>query len=283
MSNRRIFFIAVFFLATIPACVVPGLQTVSVPTFAPTVDTGRVETMVAVTVSAAIAQTEQSRPTQLPTATTAPTVRASPTSEIISLGSTLTVQVDASTVFVDDLAGFEITVPAAWLITRVDEEEYLDAFQLAEAADEDIQKALLSVQNDAPNVLRLFAIDAQEGHVQNGFVTTMKFVLDGKESISLENDEALKASAVKLAEPVPGLEIISTKLSTVNEVLIGWVESKYTIKNSSGVDVVVFQKQAVFNTANGQMTITLSTVEDLQGIVFPVFEAMLETIQVDKK
>ena len=47
--------------------------------------------------------------------------------------------------------------------------------------------------------------------------------------------------------------------------------------------MVVFQKQAVFNTANGQMTITLSTVEDLQGIVFPVFEAMLETIQVDKK
>ena len=159
----------------------------------------------------------------------------------------------------------------------------MDAFQLAEAADEDIQKALLSVQNDAPNVLRLFAIDAQEGHVQNGFVTTMKFVLDGKESISLENDEALKASAVKLAEPVPGLEIISTKLSTVNEVLIGWVESKYTITNSSGVDMVVFQKQAVFNTANGQMTITLSTVEDLQGVVFPVFDAMLETIKVNKK
>lgn len=281
MNNRRTFFIALTFLATITACVLPGLPTASAPVLAPTIEPGRLESMVAGTVSAAIAETEQARPTQQPTATSAPTASLSPTPEIISSGSTLTVQVDASTVFVDERAGYEITAPAAWLILRINEQEYLDTQQLAEAADESIQQSLLSVQNEDPNVLRLFAMDAQAGHVQNGFVSNMKFVLDEKNSISLENDEALKVSAAQFAKTVPGLEVLSTRLSIINEIFIGLIESKSTIRNSSGVDVVVLQKQAVFNTPTGQMIITLSTVEELKITLFPVFDAMLETIKIN--
>ncbi len=61
MNKNRTFFISLIFLVTITACVLPGLSsTPPTPIFAPTVDTGLIETRVAGTVSAAIAQTEQS-------------------------------------------------------------------------------------------------------------------------------------------------------------------------------------------------------------------------------
>jgi len=280
MNNRRTFFIAMIFLATITACVLPGLPTASAPVFAPTADSSRVETMVAGTVSAAILQTEQARPTLLPTATTAPTASATSIPETISTASSLTVQVDASTIFTDERAGYEITLPAAWLIMRINEQEYLDAWQLAEAADENIQKSLLSVQDADPNTLRLFAIDAQEGHVQNGFVTTIKFIWDEENPISLENDAELKVSAAAFAATLPGFEVLSTKMITVDEAFIGLVGLKSMDKNSDGVDVVVMHKLAVFNTKTGQMHITLSTVDALKETLFPVFDAMLATIKL---
>lgn len=287
MSNKRTFFIALIFLAAITACVIPGLPTTATaPTFAPTVDTGFVETTVAETVSAAIVQTEPAQPATTPAPTATPELTAAsatPTFETISSNSTLSVQVDASTIFADDRAGYEIVLPAGWLIMRINEPEYLDIFQLAEAADENIQQSLLSVQKEDPNILRLFAIDAQEGHVQNGFVTNIKFVLDEKKSISLETDEALKASASAFAATVPGFEILSAKLSTVNETQIGLIELKFTTKDSSGADVVVFKKQAVFNSTAGQTNITLSTVEALKETLFPVFDAMLGTVKVNAK
>ncbi|MBK8619255.1 MAG: hypothetical protein IPN96_19585 [Anaerolineales bacterium] len=87
-------------MATIPACVVPGLQTVSVLHLL-TADTGRVETMVAVTVSAAIAQTEQSRPTQLPYChNCADSHQGESHLRNNFIGQHIAVQVDASTIFV---------------------------------------------------------------------------------------------------------------------------------------------------------------------------------------
>jgi hypothetical protein len=59
MNKKRTFFISLIFLVTI-ACVLPGLSsTPPTPIFASTIDTGSIETKVAGTVSAALAQTEQ--------------------------------------------------------------------------------------------------------------------------------------------------------------------------------------------------------------------------------
>ena len=293
MNTRRKFLTALIFLMFITACVIPGLPTTeAAPTFAPTEDTGVVETMVAGTVSAAIELTEQARPTPLPTstpmptATPAPQASSTPTATATSAATSapemdtfLTVQVDASTVFIDERGGYGLTLPPAWLIMRINGQEYLDMWQLAEAADEDIQHSLLSVQEEDPNVLRLFAIDAQEGHIQNGFVTTMKFNWDEKKPASLESEEKFRSSMLALT----GAEVLSAKISTINDSSVGVVEVKRTMKNSADADVTAFQKIAVFNTAKGQMTITLSTVESLKGNLFPVFDAMLSTLKITLK
>ena len=284
MNRRRIFFFMLTFLGAMAACVIPGLPSASTPAPAPFVKPGRLETMVAKTVSAAITQTEKARPTLRPTSTPTPTISATTTSsapQTIPSGSTLTVQTDGSTVFADDRAGFEITIPAGWLAVRVKEQEYLDAFSLAEAADEQVQKTLLSIQNQNPDKFRLFSFDVQKKHIQKEFVSNFNFVWDSQGSIDLDNDKELKTGEAQLMKAQPALEILTTKISSnKNTVPLGLIESKFTAKNSSGTNIVISQKQVIFNAKTGTIVLTLSTLEDLKDTIFPEFDKMTETIKV---
>ena len=246
MNNRRTFFIALTFFAAIVACAVPGLQPASGPTPAPTVDTsGILSTMVAETVSAAIALTEQAFPTPTLVPASEPTITPTipPTAEIIPSGSTLTVQEDGITLFVDERAGYEVTVPAGWLAVRIDQQEYRDALTVAP----DIQRALSSIQNNDPNTFRLYALDTQDGQVGDEFFTNMNFIWDEQGAVLLNNDDGLTARAAQLAEATPGLEILSTKFTTTsNNVLVGLMELKTTGKNSSDADIVCLSKTSYF-------------------------------------
>lgn len=273
MDNKRIIFIALTFLGTILACAVPGLQTASAP--APTVDTGILSTMVAETVSAAIALTEQAVPTPTIVPTYAPT--STPTAEIVPSGSALTIQEDGSTLFVDERAGYEITVPAGWLAVGVNKQEFQSAFTLAP----EIQGFLLSIQNKDPNTFRLFAIDTLDGHFQDGFFTNINFIWDGQNAAPLKNDDGLKAGVAQLADAATEPEILSTTPSiTSSGISVIFIESKYTMKNSSDKDIVIFQKQVVFNVKTGAVAITVTTVEGLKDTAFSMFDAMLETIKL---
>lgn len=280
MNKKQTFFTALLFLTSILACVVPGLQTASVPAPAPTADTGRLATIVAETVSAARVQTEQARPTATATLKPTSTPTETPTKDLGPAGSELILQEDSSTLFVDGRAEYQVTIPFGWLAVRVNEQEYLDAFALP-AANEFVQKSLLSIQNQDPNIFRLYSFDIREDHVQKGFVTNVNFVWDEQGSTSFATDDELKAIAAQSVEALPGREILSTKLlSTTNAVPFGLIESKFAAKNSSGKDIVVFQEQAVFNVKTGALVITLSTVDELKDTVFPEFDTMLETIKL---
>jgi len=276
MPRKQILLIALSLLISMLACAAPAAQTVSAPP--PTVDAGQLATMVAETVSAALAQTEQAGPTSTPT--------PEPTSTLPpgAIGSLLAIEQDSSTLFTDQRAGYEAAIPFGWLAVRVNGPEYLDSFSLAAAANEHIQDSLLAVQNEDPDNFRLFVFDVREAHVKNEFVTNMNFVWDEAGSISFDTDEDLKASAARSVEALPGLEILSTKISaTANSLAYGLIESKFTWKNPSGEDMVVFQNQALFNASTGAMVITVSTVEELKDMVFPEFDSMLESIKLTAK
>jgi len=291
MNTKRIFFIAMIFLATI-ACVVPGLPTASAPVFAPTVDTGPIETMVAGTVSAAITQTELAQPTSTPTSTATATATATATSTPAptetptpQAQSTLTKQADGSILFADARAGYQIKLPAGWLAVRVNEQEYLDAFSLEEAANTNIQQSLLSIQTEDPNTFRLLAIDTKAAHIQNDFVTDMRFVLDEKKAISLSSDADLKAIADKVSASatVFRFEVTSVKIvTTASGTKLGVIEAKSSFENAAGANVAIYQKQVFFNTKSGTQSIIFTTVTDLKQTTLPAFDTMLETIDLAK-
>jgi len=297
MNNSRTFFIALIFLATITACVVPGLPTASAPIFAPTVDTGRIETMVAGTVSAAIAETEQAVPrlvstsvvivTAATTATVASTSTPAPTEKPAVLSETsqsaLTQQRDGSMLFADERAGYQINLPAGWLTVRINGKEYLDAFSLEDAANTAIQQSLLSIQNEDPNILRLLAVDTKAAHIQNDFVTDMRFILDEGKTISLNSDADMKAIAEKIpsSATVFRFEVTSVKIVTyASGTQLDAIEARSSFTNAAGADVSIYQKQVFFNVKAGTQSIIFTTLSDLKETLLPAFDAMLETVKI---
>src|SRR5687768_7710834 len=112
MNNRRTLYTALFFLLFIPACVIPGLGETPASEPAPSVDTGHLETMVAETVAAAIAQTEQAAPTL---AVPVDETDAPGPTETLTPGSGLYGQTDGTILFVDFLAHFQVNISPGWL------------------------------------------------------------------------------------------------------------------------------------------------------------------------
>lgn len=298
MNARRIF-APLIFLTTLTACALPGFSTTPAPQPTPTVDTASVETMVAATVSALVAQTEQSAPSPAPAAvvvvtaefTPMPTATAIPaaTSTAISTAtaespsrSALTKQDDGSLLFVDHLAGYEIKLPDGGLIVRINEKEYLDAFSLEEAANPHIQQALLGVQGEDPNFLRLFVLDSTPDHIQNEFVTDARFVLEAGKTLSLTSYADLSAIAEKIPAEAGAFrfEVVAVKTFTsAGGVQFGIIETKSSFQNADGLDVPLYQKRVFFNTKGGVQSIVLTTLEDLKAVLLPVFDATLETIK----
>ncbi len=284
MNNRRIFFIALAFLASITACVIPGLQPASVLTPAPTTDAGRIVTMVAETVSAAIAQTEQTRPT--PTLVPASTPIQTATPETITSGSTLTTQDDGSTVFTDAHAGYEITIPDGWLVVRINEQEYYDAWTLAEAADPNIQETLLGIKTEDPNTFRMLAIDTQDGHIQSEFVTDIHFIWDEQKEISFDSIEDLQVIANEIPATPTAFRFEVTTVQIIiapNGIQFGVIEAKSSFTNTSGDEVNMYQKQVFFKAKTGTQSIIFTTVDGLKETTLPAFNAMLETISLIAK
>jgi len=121
----------------------------------------------------------------------------------------------------------------------------------------------------------------QKKHIQKEFVSNFNFVWDSQGSIDLDNDKELKTGEAQLMKAQPALEILTTKISSnKNTVPLGLIESKFTAKNSSGTNIVISQKQVIFNAKTGTIVLTLSTLEDLKDTIFPEFDKMTETIKV---
>jgi hypothetical protein len=213
---------------------------------------------VAETVSAVLALTEQAQPTATatfsatpPPISTTPAPTGTPTATANPSQSTLTQQADGSTLFIDERAGYKVTVPTEWLAVRVDQQEYLDAFSLEEAANENIQQSLLSVQGEDLNTFRLFAVDTQPTHIQNDFVTDMCFVLDEQKKIDLGSMAELLAIAEKIPASAQAFRFEVTSLVIINSpcgVKFGVIEAESSFTNQDGAEVPIYKKQIIFNT-----------------------------------
>jgi hypothetical protein len=275
--SQTLLAIAVIFLIAL-ACALPDL---SVSGSTPVEDAVLLQTMVAETVAAALSQTAQaSIPLSTPTSAE-PALTEMPTAGPSGSGSTLVVQDDGTTLFTDQRAGFEVTVPAGWLALRVNEQEYYDAWSLAVASDPSIQQSLTFIRSQNPNVFRLFGLDVQDGHLQSGFVTNLNIVWEELDDLSLEDDSDLQEMAAELPQSISGLQVISVELATTSGgIPIGIIESRATLQTVSGTNILSILKQVVFKPRTGSVVISLTTIEALGDVVVPPFDGMVETIKL---
>lgn len=280
MKPRRALLTALILLTTILACVVPGLPTASAPALAPTVDP-RLNIIVAWTVSAALEMTARAVPTVTPTL---PQPTATPTLQPVASVSTLTKQDNGSTLFVDESAGYEITVPAGWLAVRINEKEYYDAWTLPETADAHIQTSLMSIKEQEPATFRLLVLDTQEGHIKNEIVTNINFIWDPQTVLSFDTEVDLQAFADELPSLTDGLTVSSVEIIIPpSGVPYGVIKSKVGGFNASGAQVNLYQKMALFNLKTGTLVITFATEDGFTETTLPVFDAMLGTIVVERE
>ncbi len=279
MKNSRypIFFAVAFLLLTVLACAIPGQNTASTP--APTFDTARLNEMIAETVTAAIAQTEQAAPTatKAPTKTPVPTQTIAPTP--VPSGSSLTPQDDGTILYVDGDGGYQLSIAPGWLPVRINEQEYFDAFSLEAAADPLVQDALMVIKDLDPASFRLFVFDLQDGHLQNGFLTNLNFIWDKNGIISLEDETGIKAIADALPASMPGLAVQSSFIATnANSVPMGVIVSE--IPKTGTQEIVLVQKQVYINLEAGALVITFTTDKNLQDATLPSFDTLVESIKL---
>lgn len=277
-KRQSILFVACLLVLMMLACVIPtgGAAT----SIAPTVDPAQLDAMVAETVAAALEQTALApTPTQQVIATEPPTVE--PTVSATSVPqSSITHQADGNALYVDEKAGFNMLVPPGWLPVRIDQLEYYDAFSLPQAADANLQTALMQINTLDPKIYRLFIFDLQEGHLANGFVNNINVVLS-PDSMSLKTDEEIQKTADSLPAAVPGLVVQSSTVSTTasgNQV--GVILSEIGSQKEDGSELVLFQKQVFLNVKGGLLVITFTSEQSSQEENLPVFDTMIESIQL---
>lgn len=261
------------------ACAIPGQGTASAP--APTVDPAQLDAIVAETVAAVLQQTALApTATQPATATIEPAAELSVTTTPLPQSS-ITNQADGTSFYVDEKAGFNVTIPAGWLPVRIDQLEYYDAFSLPQAADPTIQSALMDINDLDPKVYRLFIFDLQDGHLQSGFVNNVNIVWDQGSSISLKTEDDIKATAESLPSVVPGLVVKSASVSkTLSDILIGVILSEVPTKNKDGADLVLIQKQVLLNVKDGLLVFTFTTEQGIKDATLPFFDTLVESIQL---
>lgn len=273
MKQRLRFFLVLIVMTM--ACILPASPSASLPTVTP--DT-RLENMVALTVSAALEMTQQAQPFPTLTQTAEPTPTSTP--EADSSGSSLTKNEDGSSIFIDKLGKYQITVPQEFVAMRINQQEFLDAWLLPEASNPAVQNQLNLIQKQDPNFFRLFAFDFNQEHIDGGFVTNINFLWDGEE-LSLEDETGMTDLASAYAEQLPNSQVLSTEIITLeNETRAGIITSNMPAVTLDGANIVVYQKQAFFDLPAGTLIITLSTTETWQETIEPLFDAMLETFNI---
>ena len=135
-----------------------------------------------------------------------------------------------------------------------------------------------------PDEVRLTILDTQEGHLLGGFVTNIGLFWYENNDFSLENDKDLRASADSLSENMPGLKVLSSKLSANSGgIPIGINTFKMSMKTAEGENKVIYFKQVFVKTRTGVLAITLTTPEELKEMVFPAFDAMIEAMTLVKE
>lgn len=290
-KNKKTLSALVFLFLLSLACSttsIPFLKSASEPEGLEEIDPNMILTMVADSVAEKVSKTLEAVPpthtsTPLPTETPTPT-EISPTNTPTKIvypetGSALQEDVDGSITYLDYTGGYMVNTPDDWLAIRIGEQEYLMAWSLLEASPPEIQNSLQSMQSLDPNTFRLFILDTQKGHYDNGFVTNINLVLSLETDRTLE--EVFAESVLTLPLSIPDLVIISSEVTeTSSGEPVGIIISEWDAKSAVGDAIRLYQKQALFMINNRSLVISFTTTVDFKDEVVGDFDTMVDKFKL---
>ena len=257
---------------------------------APTaVDADTLATLVADSVAQKVAQTlEALPPTALPTATATQTqlptaipteIPATATATAIDYpetGSALLAEEDAL-VYYDYSGGYQLTTPANWLAIRPGEAEYTQVWGMPIASTPEVNNALQSMQSLDPNNFRLFILDVQDGHFDNGVLSTINLYSVPANDATLA--EIVAQTVLELPETIIGLVVTDSRITQAsNGMRMGVATAEWDVQLLVSGNVRMYQQQAIFLIKDRALVITLSSTLDFKDTILPDFKTLLDSL-----
>lgn len=235
------------FLALI-ACALPA-QVIQ-PT--PAIDPNAIETAIVGTLESAARQTEQAV-LHLPTATSAPAATLTLTPGISSAGTSLLHLADGSVQFSDHTAGVQIQFSPIWLVFRVGEPEYYEAWEKPGAQHLAAIEAFSAMQNLDPKVLRVVALDLRPEHMPGEMITALTVIYLAGDGQDLKEREKVRRAQ---HSPCAGYKFLSSRYpQTANGILTLVMDERCQATGER----MIFYRDVFFHVPSGMIHINFET------------------------
>jgi len=263
-GNLQIKLSMVVLLVTSIAC---GLSGEGTPI--PVTDTDTLATFIAGTAQVAASQTAQAAPN---TPTSSPAELLTPTPKISAVGTSLILNEDQSTTFIDHKAGIQLVIPPGWLSVRPNEEEYTRAFSLgAVAASQEILNQMTNIQSKDANLFRLNAIDIREGHVVRGIVSYIDIIFEEGDVRSREELEQEERTRARL---VSNFKVNSSSYpQTANGTTVLVVEESW-----AATPEIIYYRGVFFSLPTGTLVLGFYSNILAHDSILPDFEQVMNSV-----
>ena len=240
----------------------------------PITNPGGVETAIAGTAQAAETQTQQAYASSTPTS--APTATFTPTPRVSNERTSLDYLEDGSTRFTDYAAGMQMVFPAHWLVVRVGEQEYYDAWGKSETQNPRFVDVFAGMQNLDPKVFRLNALDIRPDRFLYNDVTRVELVFDEGDRRTLKE---LRADQLAHHPPYKSYKVLSSQTFTTAQGLEALnMETRAKTSNGASVTGFAYTRRILFKVPGGSMAVDLHIVMDKKDLTMPDFDQLLNSI-----
>lgn len=230
----------------------------------PTVDSSARETSLASTAVAARTATPSPIPSDTPV----------PTPKISIYGTSLVMQEDGSTLFIDHKAGVELTIPADWLTVRVNEEEYYKAFSLNVVVENPaIAERLTDTQSANLDIHRLDAIDIRNKPIPDGIISLINVMFRQGDQRTLE---AWAKAEISKKQPYTGFKWILTSYPrTADGTRVLQIEERWNAEKTRGK---VYYRGIFFNLSSGTVVLNFYANDEFKDTLLPEFEQVVNSL-----
>jgi len=196
---------------------------------------------------------------------------------VISLaGTSLSRLEDGSTQFIDTIAGISLTIPAGWLVMRLNEPEFYQVWELT-VDDPILQSDLEDILNLDPAQYRLHAFNTQPDYVYQGEGSKIIFIFVKDDVRTLEQI----AEDEKQPEVFTDYALISSGFQVRSDGLqLFMIEEQWQGTSSTDEQVMIYDKSVIFKVQSGTVMIDLFVPANISYEVIPAFDHMIEQMSL---
>lgn len=212
-------------------------------------------------------------PTQIAvTATAVATETIPPTPKISSAGTSLLSLADGSTQFTDHTAGIQILFSPIWVVFRVGEPEYYQAWEKHGAQNLAAIDALSAMQNLDPKVLRVVALDLRPEHMPDEMLTALSVIYLAGDLQDLKEREKVRRNQ---HSPCAGYQFISSNYPQTNN----GIQTLVMDESCKATDErTILYRDIYFHVPSGMIHINFETNFDYRDTPLLEFEQVLNNI-----